>query len=608
MDKVDDLYARRLARESKAREEAERLLEQKSLELFLEMEERQRALDALRESEERYRLIVELSPDAILIESGGRIVFANNAAKKLFRETEQTRLLDHSLLDLTTSDCRDMVEQSIAQSRLNNVSTYAEETARRLDGTTFEVSVRRVALTYGGQAATQTVARDISDRKKLERQLAYQATHDSLTGAINRDSLLDRLSDAIAYADRHGFPVWVAFVDIDRFKQVNDRFGHAAGDQLLQVITDRLANSLRKDDVLGRYGGDEFVLVLRGGPEDHLTTQVIERLMASVCEPVSVDDHELRVTCSIGVATYPVDGNTPEEMMQHADAAMYMAKESGRNLCQFYNSEINEQLQLRARIESELMHALARSELYLVYQPQISLKTGQIEGAEALLRWASPVLGELTPDQFIPLAEQTTLINQIGEWVVREAAQQAADWERDGAGALRIAVNLSARQLNGLELLRIVKTALADSGLPPQRLELELTESLMMSDVKLTLDTLHELHRMGVQVAVDDFGTGYSSLVYLQRLPLNCLKIDREFVRALSNPEDRNAVQIISTLIRLAHSLKLRVVAEGVENRVQLDVLREHGCDEIQGYLHSAPQRANGIPGLLRSHSRNDWV
>lgn len=608
MDKVDDLYARRLARESKAREEAERLLEQKSLELFLEMEERQRALDALRESEERYRLIVELSPDAILIESGGRIVFANNAAKKLFRETEQTRLLDHSLLDLTTSDCRDMVEQSIAQSRLNNVSTYAEETARRLDGTTFEVSVRRVALTYGGQAATQTVARDISDRKKLERQLAYQATHDSLTGAINRDSLLDRLSDAIAYADRHGFPVWVAFVDIDRFKQVNDRFGHAAGDQLLQVITDRLANSLRKDDVLGRYGGDEFVLVLRGGPEDHLTTQVIERLMASVCEPVSVDDHELRVTCSIGVATYPVDGNTPEEMMQHADAAMYMAKESGRNLCQFYNSEINEQLQLRARIESELMHALARSELYLVYQPQISLKTGQIEGAEALLRWASPVLGELTPDQFIPLAEQTTLINQIGEWVVREAAQQAADWERDGAGALRIAVNLSARQLNGLELLRIVKTALADSGLPPQRLELELTESLMMSDVKLTLDTLHELHQMGVQVAVDDFGTGYSSLVYLQRLPLNCLKIDREFVRALSNPEDRNAVQIISTLIRLAHSLKLRVVAEGVENRVQLDVLREHGCDEIQGYLHSAPQRANGIPGLLRSHSRNDWV
>ncbi len=607
MDKPDDVFARRLARESKAREEAERLLEQKSLELFFEMEERQRALDALRESEERYRLIVELSPDAIQIESGGQVVFANQAARMLFRETGQARLLDHSLLDLTTDDYRGAVAQSIAQLRTNHQPTYAEEMARRLDGTTFEVSVRRIALTYGGQAATQTVARDISDRKRLERQLAYQATHDSLTGADNRNSLVEKLSDAIGYADRHGFPVWVAFVDLDRFKQVNDRFGHAAGDRLLRVITERLASALRKDDVLGRYGGDEFVLVLRGGPEDHLTTQVIERIMCSVCEPVAVDGHELRVTCSIGIATYPIDGTTAEALMRHADAAMYMAKESGRNLCQFYNSEINAQLQQRAKIETELMHALARNELYLVYQPQVSLKTGQIEGAEALLRWASPVLGELTPDQFIPLAEQTSLINQIGEWVVRKAVQQAADWERDGVGALRISVNLSARQLNGLELLRIVNTALAESTLPPERLELELTETLMMSDVKLTLDTLHELHRMGVQVAVDDFGTGYSSLVYLQRLPLNCLKIDREFVRALSDPEDRNAEQIISTLIQLAHSLKLRVVAEGVESPTQLAILRKHGCDEIQGYLHSAPQRANGIPGLLLHHSPGDW-
>ena len=267
--------------------------------------------------------------------------------------------------------------------------------------------------------------------------------------------------------------------------------------------------------------------------------------------------------------------------MHYADAAMYMAKEAGRNLCQFYNSEINAQLQRRAAIESELANALARQELYLVYQPQVSLKTGRIEGAEALLRWSSPTLGELTPDQFIPLAEQTPLINKIGDWVVREAAQQAAQWERDGVGALRIAVNLSARQLNGIELLRIVKSALADSKLPPERLELELTESLMMSDVKLTLDILHELHRMGVQVAVDDFGTGYSSLVYLQRLPLNCLKIDREFVRALSDTSDQSAEQIVRTLIELAHSLRLRVVAEGVENKHQLDILRKYGCDEM---------------------------
>ncbi len=572
------------------------------------MQERQRALDALRESEERYRLIVEMSPDAILVESGGQVVFANSAAKKLFRETDAAQLQGISVLDLTPAEYREAVAHAVDQLSIHHQFYHTEEIARRLDGTMFEVSVRRVALVYDGQPAIQTVARDISDRKTLERQLAYQATHDALTGVVNRSSLIEKLSDAIVYADRHALPVWVAFVDLDRFKQINDRFGHATGDRLLRAVTDRLMNSLRKDDVLGRYGGDEFVLVLRGGPEDHLTTQVIERLMKNVCQPVTIDGHELRVTCSIGIATYPVDGYSAEELMHHADAAMYLAKESGRNLFQFYNSEINAQLQQRAKIEAELMHALDRGELYLVYQPQISLRTGRIEGAEALLRWNSPSLGELTPDQFIPLAEQTTLINRIGEWVVREAAQQAAQWERDGLGMLRIGVNLSARQLNGLELLRIVKTALADSGLAPHRLELELTETLMMSDVKLTLDILHELHRMGVQVAVDDFGTGYSSLVYLQRLPLSCLKIDREFVRALADPEDNTAEQIVSTLIQLAHSLKLRVIAEGVENKIQLDILRQHGCDEIQGYLHSAPQPASNIPDLLRHHLHDRWI
>ena len=294
--------------------------------------------------------------------------------------------------------------------------------------------------------------------------------------------------------------------------------------------------------------------------------------------------------------------------MDHADAAMYIAKESGRNLYQFYNSEINAQLRRRAAIETELAGALAREEFYLVYQPQISLKTGRIEGVEALLRWASPTLGELTPDQFIPLAEQTPLINQIGDWVVREAVHHAANWEREGMGALRIGVNLSARQLNGIELLRIVESVLADSGLAPHRLELELTESLMMSDVRLTLETLNALHQMGVQVAVDDFGTGYSSLVYLQRLPLNCLKIDREFISALSDASDCHAEAIVGTLIRLAHSLTLRVVAEGVETRQQLDVLRRHGCDEIQGFLHSEPRRADGLSEVLRAHVPADWI
>ena len=329
--------------------------------------------------------------------------------------------------------------------------------------------------------------------------------------------------------------------------------------------------------------------------------------MSSVCQPLAIESYQLQVTCSLGIATYPVDGTTADALLANADAAMYRAKESGRNLYQFYNSEINAQLQRRHRIEAALTQVLDRNELYLAYQPQISLETGKIVGAEALLRWNHPELGLLTPDQFIAYAEESSLINQIGAWVVQEACRQAIAWEREGAGTFRIAVNLSARQLNGLELLNIVKSALQASSLPPERLELELTETLMMSDVNLTLTTLRELHQMGVRVAVDDFGTGYSSLVYLQRLPLSSLKIDREFVQALSNPDDLSSQQIIITLIQLAHNLNLNVVAEGVEHTQQLDFLRRQNCDEIQGYLHSSPQKAPVFAELARAHRPESW-
>lgn len=607
MDQPEDIISRKLRRETAAREEAERLLEEKSLELFLEAKERQRALEALRDSEERYRMIVELSPDAILMAAAGSIVFANEAAKRLFRETETALLIGKSMMDLAPPERRAGIADSLQMLERSGTYTHTEEPALRLDGSIFEVSVRRVPLIYAGKPAIQIIARDISRRKALERQVAYQAAHDTLTGTVNRSALLDQLIDAISYADRYGFPVWVAFLDLDRFKQINDRFGHHAGDQILISMTTRLRSILRKSDVLGRYGGDEFVLVMRSGPEGDVSSNLIERLMQTVCEPVKIDEHELRVTCSLGIAIYPLDGKTPDELLAHADAAMYRAKESGRNLYQFYDSEINARLIRRHQVEAELANALDRGELHLAYQPQIALSSGKVEGAEALLRWNNPALGSVNPDEFIPLAEETSLINRIGAWVVREACQQSARWEREGLGALRVAVNLSARQLNGLELLDIVQTALQDSGLPPERLELELTETLMMSDVDLTLKTLQELHRMGVQVAIDDFGTGYSSFVYLQRLPLSSMKIDREFVQALTGDGGAGSRQIVSTLIQLAHSLKLRVVAEGVENPAQLAFLREQGCDEIQGYLHSKPEHANEFAALIRHHQPQDW-
>ena len=604
----DDVHSRQLAREKRAREEAERLLEQKSRELFRQASERETALKALSQSEERYRLIVELSPDAILIVSEGKIAFANGAARYLFLENDSQILNGLNLLEITAANYRSQVTELIETLIEGAEPSHSEEIALRLDGSPFEVSVKRAFVTYEGRSAIQMVVRDVSERKKLEKQLAYQATHDSLTGTSNRASLFAFLSKSLIEADLHKLPVWVAFLDLDRFKQINDRFGHPVGDQLLITVTKRLTHVLRHTDMLGRFGGDEFVIVMKGSPTETMSSDLIERLMSSIREPIKIDGNHLRVGCSIGVATYPDDGKTADELLASADAAMYRAKQSGRNRCQFYNADIQAHLLKRASIEMALADILDRDELFIEYQPQVSLHTGLISGAEALLRWAHPELGRLTPDEFIPIAEETSIINPIGAWVVRKACEQIAEWEQHGLGRLRVAVNLSARQLPELGLSSIVESALKSSGLTPERLELELTETLMMSDVALTQKTLHELKQRGVQIAIDDFGTGYSSLVYLQTLPLSSLKIDKQFVQALSDDSSRTSNQIVITLIKLAHSLKLRVVAEGVETTSQLNFLRHNGCDEIQGFLLSRPVQANDFSSIIKNHQFERWI
>jgi diguanylate cyclase (GGDEF)-like protein/PAS domain S-box-containing protein len=604
----DDIHSRQLAREKRAREEAERLLEQKSRELFWQATERENALKALTQSEQRYRLIVELSPDAILIASEGKIAFANGAARQLFLENDSKRLNGLNLLEITAAKYRRQVTESIETLIEGAEPSHSEEIALRLDGSPFEVSVKRAFVTYEGRPAIQIVVRDVSERKKLEKQLAYQATHDSLTGTSNRASLFTHLSKSLIEADLHGLPVWVAFLDLDRFKQINDRFGHRVGDQLLITVTKRLTHVLRHTDMLGRFGGDEFVIVMRASPTETMSTDLIERLMNSIREPIKIDGNHLRVGCSFGVATYPNDGKTADELLANADAAMYRAKQSGRNRCQFYNTDIQAHLLKRASIEMGLVDILERDELFIEYQPQISLHTGLISGAEALLRWVHPELGRLTPDEFIPVAEETSIINRIGAWVVRKACEQIAEWERDGLGQLRVAVNLSARQLPDLALSSIVESALLSSGLTPERLELELTETLMMSDVALTQKTLQDLKQRGIQIAIDDFGTGYSSLVYLQTLPLSSLKIDKQFVQALSDDPNHTSNQIVITLIKLAHSLKLRVVAEGVETTSQLNFLRQNGCDEIQGFLHSRPVRSSDFSSIMKNHLAERWM
>lgn len=604
----EDVHSRQLAREKRAREEAERLLEQKSRELFRQASERETALKALSQSEERYRLIVELSPDAILIVSEGKIAFANGAARYLFLENDSQILNGLNLLEITAANYRSQVTELIATLIEGAEPSHSEEIALRLDGSPFEVSVKRAFVTYEGRSAIQMVVRDVSERKKLEKQLAYQATHDSLTGTSNRASLFAFLSKSLIEADLHKLPVWVAFLDLDRFKQINDRFGHPVGDQLLITVTKRLTHVLRHTDMLGRFGGDEFVIVMKGSPTETMSSDLIDRLMSSIREPIKIDGNHLRVGCSIGVATYPDDGKTADDLLASADAAMYRAKQSGRNRCQFYNTDIQAHLLKRASIEMGLADVLERDELFIEYQPQVSLHTGLISGAEALLRWAHPELGRLTPDEFIPVAEETSLINRIGAWVVKKACEQIAEWERNGLGQLRVAVNLSARQLPDLALSSIVESALISSGMTPERLELELTETLMMSDVALTQKTLQDLKQRGIKIAIDDFGTGYSSLVYLQTLPLSSLKIDKQFVQALSDDINHTSNQIVIILIKLAHSLNLRVVAEGVETTSQLNFLRQNGCDEIQGFLHSRPVRSNDFSSIIKNHHAEQWI
>jgi diguanylate cyclase (GGDEF)-like protein/PAS domain S-box-containing protein len=438
---------------------------------------------------------------------------------------------------------------------------------------------------------------DISAVMRFEAELQYQAGHDALTGLANRHLLAERLSGAIAEAARAGAGLWVVFVDLDRFKYVNDTLGHEAGDAMLRVLGERLKGAVGEADTVARMGGDEFVLVLPGDPGDGAGLRVLQRITEAIAEPLLIQSHEFFVTCSLGVAVYPDDGASADVLTKHADIAMYRAKELGRNNYQFYCAAMNARTLERLQIEADLRHALERDELVLHYQAQIDVASGAIVGMEALLRWEHPLLGMVSPLRFIGLAEETGLIIPIGAWVIRTACLQNMAWQAAGLGHLRVAVNLSARQFTGKDLLASVAGALDESGLAPRYLELELTESMVMSDVDSAITILRRLKELGVHIAIDDFGTGYSSLSYLRRFPIDVLKIDQSFVSDIALGADGAA--IVVSIISLAHSLRLKVIAEGVETAGQLAFLHEHGCDEVQGYLFSRPVGALAFGQLL---------
>jgi len=446
--------------------------------------------------------------------------------------------------------------------------------------------VTLVLSAYDSQLASKT-ARMATSLKAANDELQRTALHDTLTKLPNRILLEDRIGQAIVSARRSGEQCAVLFVDLDRFKVVNDSLGHFAGDELLKAVAQRLRAAVRGEDTVSRLGGDEFVILLRAISKTEDAAIVAGKILEALRVPVSVQGRELPISLSIGISIFPVHGEAGRELIANADAAMYQAKKSGRNQFQFFGAELETFYSDLLSLEIDLRHALDRGEFELHYQPKFSVDADEVTGWEALLRWRHPKKGFIKPDEFMPLAEDTGLIVPIGEWMLREVCAQIRAWQRQGLPALRTAVNISGVQLRQKALVGFLEQALQDHGLAPECLELEITESVVMQDVVNMGVVLGRLRRMGVQVAIDDFGTGYSSLAYLKRLPIHTIKIDRSFVRDVARDPDDAA--IVSAIVALAHNLRLKVIAEGVEHPTQLEFLRSLEVDEYQGYLRSRP-------------------
>ena len=458
---------------------------------------------------------------------------------------------------------------------------------------------RIIALSYqpviGG--GTVVIFEDVTDREKAEERARFLATHDDLTGLPNRSVFAEAVNDAVRAGHRYGHMFTVMFMDLDRFKNINDTLGHAAGDVLLIETAKRLKECVRKSDVIARIGGDEFVILLREVSDQSQVARIAQKILTAVVKPLVIHGHECRITGSIGISTFPTDALDEETLIKNADAAMYVAKEEGRNGFRFHFQDITSQSIERLTLEASLRGALERDELLLHYQPKQDLGGGGITGVEALLRWQHPDLGLLPPGRFIALAEESGLIVPIGKWVIETACAQNVAWQRQGLPALPIAVNLSPRQFGDPALLSDIEAALKKSGMAPELLELEITESMVMQNVERAMRVLKAIKSLGVMLAIDDFGTGYSSMSLLKKFPIDVLKIDRSFVREItSNSEDK---AIADAIIALGRALDLTIVAEGVETLEQENFLRAHHCDQVQGYLISKPVPADEFAAFM---------
>ncbi len=469
---------------------------------------------------------------------------------------------------------------------------------KRKDGSLYSVEVRMQLSLQESPPVIVAIIQDISERLESEKQLLYLAHYDALTKLPNRILLTDRLDQSLARARWHGRAVAVLFLDLDRFKIINDTLGHNVGDQALQALSERLKDCVREGDTVARLGGDEFAIVLEDIASADDVAPSARKILEVLSQPFLLDKNEFIITTSIGISLFPFDGEDSQTLLKHADIAMYRAKDEGRNTYQFYSADMSAKAFERLNLETNLRHALEREEFILYYQPQKNLSDGKVFGVEALLRWQHPDLGLISPMEFVPLLEETGLIIPVGEWVLRTACTQARAWNDSCREPLRMSVNLSGRQTNSSNFIATIEQVIKDSKLDPKLLELEITESILMHNKQTTIKTLETISKMGVRFAIDDFGTGYSSLSYLKRFPIDTLKIDRSFVSDLTqNPDDAS---LVGAIIAMGQALHLNVIAEGVETEQQIKFLRMHDCDSIQGYLISEPLPAQELSVFLQ--------
>ena len=544
-----------------------------------------------------------ISDAVICTDINGNIDYLNHAAEKMtgWSRSEANGQAIEKVFNIISATTREPACNPVDAVLLSNKpsSIAADTMLIRRDGVeiSIEDSTSPIHNWDGELTGVVIVFHDVSFSKAMATKMAHLAQHDFLTNLPNRVLLNDRIAQAITLANRHHTQFALLFLDLDNFKHINDSLGHATGDKLLQSVTQRLKDCVRESDTVSRQGGDEFVILLAENKNSNDAAVSAQKILDELKAAHHVGKHQLHISTSIGISVYPADGLDAETLLKNSDTAMYFAKDKGRNNYQFFIAEMNTRAVERLIIQSNLGQAIEKQQLVLHYQPKVNIHTKEITGVEALLRWQHDEWGEVFPDIFVPVAEDSGLIIPIGRWVLRHACMQAKSWQNKGLAAITMAVNISAQEFLQKDFVESVRAALIETRLQPQFLELEITESVLMKDTEAARKTLHQLKQLGVILAVDDFGTGYSSLSYLQRLPIDVLKIDQSFVQNIESAEDDGI--IVSAIISMANSLNLRVIAEGIENANQLAFLKAHHCQEGQGYFFGHPLKAEQFSAHL---------